>query len=592
MSIYSEYFGLSETPFSIAPNPRYLYMTNQHQEALAHLIYGLQGEGGVVLLTGEVGTGKTTISRKLLENAPDNCEIAWIINPKLSVRELLASICDELSISYPKNNVHAKVSIKDFTDLISARLIKAHSRGQNTILIIDEAQNLSVDVLEELRLLTNLETNERKLLQIVLLGQPELKAMLGRHELRQLAQRITVRYHLAPLSRFETGEYIRHRLSVAGCDRPLFSDKTVNLIHKESSGTPRLINLICDRVLLGLYSQGGRDVHVEHVRQASIEVFGDQNEHTNRPVLPLLAAAALTIAVAISAAFYFKDLEAHNIADIKPVALETATQAQKAAMLQTEQAQQPEHGTNIADTEPMDLETGTESHAESIQQAGQDHDILEAETPVSLFSNDLWGTIEKTGTKTLAFRTLADIWKTEILAADDIEPCDQLIDSNLACVQQPANRWILREFNRPAIFYLTGNNGEKRYAVIRSIEGDRVTIQLDLQQWNIDLSELEEHWQDHITLIWIKPPGYEKDIQKGDSGDVVQWLASQLDRVQGKMIPPRAFPKMDTLLAERLMDFQKAQGLVPDGIAGPRTLMRINERIGLQSPRLNIKESS
>jgi len=580
MNIYSAYFGLSEAPFSIAPNPRYLYMTHQHQEALAHLIYGLQGEGGVVLLTGEVGTGKTTISRKLLEQAPENCDIAWIINPKLSVRELLATICDELSISYPKNYAHLNVSIKDFTDLISARLIRAHSRGRNTVLMIDEAQNLSVDVLEELRLLTNLETNERKLLQIVLLGQPELKAMLEKHELRQLSQRITVRYHLKPLSRFETGEYIRHRLSVAGCDQPLFTDKTINLIHKESQGTPRLINLFCDRILLGLYSQGGREARPEHVRQASIEVFGEPGSHSGRPLLPLLVASALTIAVAVSAAFYFNRLEAQNSADKQTTVMAT-TEVQAEPVAQPEQVQ---GGADAADTEPK---------AENIEQAELDTaDAAANEQPVSLFSNDIWGTIEQTGTKMLAFRTLADIWQTELLNADDVDPCDQLVDKKLACLQQQANAWLLKGLNRPAVFELTGSDGRQHYAVIRAIEGDRVTIALELQQWEIDLSELEQHWQNQVTLIWSKPPGYEKELKPGDSGKVIQWLASQLDAVQGKLIPPRAFLQMDALLVDRLTDFQKAQGLPADGIAGPQTLIRINERIGLQTPRLNSRSES
>ncbi|OIO72427.1 MAG: hypothetical protein AUJ57_05905 [Zetaproteobacteria bacterium CG1_02_53_45] len=578
--MYSAYFGLSEAPFSIAPNPRYLYMTHQHQEALAHLIYGLQGEGGVVLLTGEVGTGKTTISRKLLEQAPENCDIAWIINPKLSVRELLATICDELSISYPKNYAHLNVSIKDFTDLISARLIRAHSRGRNTVLMIDEAQNLSVDVLEELRLLTNLETNERKLLQIVLLGQPELKAMLEKHELRQLSQRITVRYHLKPLSRFETGEYIRHRLSVAGCDQPLFTDKTINLIHKESQGTPRLINLFCDRILLGLYSQGGREARPEHVRQASIEVFGEPGSHSGRPLLPLLVASALTIAVAVSAAFYFNRLEAQNSADKQTTVMAT-TEVQAEPVAQPEQVQ---GGADAADTEPK---------AENIEQAELDTaDAAANEQPVSLFSNDIWGTIEQTGTKMLAFRTLADIWQTELLNADDVDPCDQLVDKKLACLQQQANAWLLKGLNRPAVFELTGSDGRQHYAVIRAIEGDRVTIALELQQWEIDLSELEQHWQNQVTLIWSKPPGYEKELKPGDSGKVIQWLASQLDAVQGKLIPPRAFLQMDALLVDRLTDFQKAQGLPADGIAGPQTLIRINERIGLQTPRLNSRSES
>jgi len=267
--MYLEYFGLTEPPFSIAPNPHYLYMSDQYLEALAHLMF--DSGGGFILLTGEVGTGKTTISRKMLENLSNNIDVAWIINPKLSVDELLASICDELGITYPAGTS----SIKIFTDLISEFLIQAHGHGRNVLLIIDEAQNLSPEVLEQLRLLTNLETNERKLLQIILLGQPELKTMLERNDLRQLAQRITARYHLHSLSLNSTTEYIRHRLTIAGCRQSPFPARTVKLIHRLSHGTPRLINLLCDRSLLGAYSCNHYIVSPNHVRQASIEVLGE-----------------------------------------------------------------------------------------------------------------------------------------------------------------------------------------------------------------------------------------------------------------------------------------------------------------------------
>ena len=195
--MYIEHFGLKEIPFSIAPDPRYLYMSDGHREALAHLLYGMNSDGGFVLLTGEVGTGKTTVCRRLLESVPQDAEIAFILNPKLTVSELLASVCDEFGVSYPEGNA----SIKVFVDRISAYLLGACESGKRAVLIIEEAQNLSPEVLEQLRLLTNLETDRRKLLQIILLGQPELREILGRPELRQLSQRITARYHLGPLSK-------------------------------------------------------------------------------------------------------------------------------------------------------------------------------------------------------------------------------------------------------------------------------------------------------------------------------------------------------------------------------------------------------
>jgi general secretion pathway protein A len=244
--MYKDYFGLKELPFSIAPDPRYLYMSEQHREALAHLVYGMNTDGGFVLLTGEVGTGKTTVCRCLLEQIPENIDVAFILNPKLSVHELLASICDELRIQYPQGNN----SIKVFIDHINAYLLDAHARDRKTVLIIEEAQNLSTDVLEQIRLLTNLETNQQKLLHIIMLGQPELRDKLSRPELRQLSQRITARYHLGSLSRHEVYGYVSHRLSVAGGHRKLFPDSVIGTLHRLSNGIPRLINLICDRAML------------------------------------------------------------------------------------------------------------------------------------------------------------------------------------------------------------------------------------------------------------------------------------------------------------------------------------------------------
>ncbi|MBO1254178.1 AAA family ATPase [Alteromonas sp. 5E99-2] len=243
--MYLNYFGLSDNPFSIAPNPDYLYMSPRHKEALAHLTFGLRESGGFVMLTGEVGTGKTTVSRKLLQQLPDNTQVAMILNPALSALELLATICDELAIQYDVNTT----SLKGFTDRILKKLADNHELALNTVLIIDEAQHLMPEVLEQLRLLTNLETNREKLLKVVLIGQPELQQLLKRNELRQLAQRITARYHLLPLTKNEVKLYVAHRLNVASGDAHIFKASTLNAVYAISGGIPRVINLLCDRAL-------------------------------------------------------------------------------------------------------------------------------------------------------------------------------------------------------------------------------------------------------------------------------------------------------------------------------------------------------
>jgi general secretion pathway protein A len=269
-SMYASYFGLKEPPFSITPDPRYLYMTDRHREALAHLLYGVGEGGGFVQLTGEVGTGKTTLCRCLLEQLPAHVDVALILNPRVTSGELLAAVCDELSIAYPRDTA----SVKDLVDLLYRYLLDAHARGRRTVLIVDEAQELPADVLEQIRLLTNLETTRDKLLQIILIGQPELIQILEREDLRQLAQRITARYHLDPFSDEETRSYVRHRLNVAGRTRGLFTERAIKRVHRESGGVPRLVNVICDRALLGAYAFDRRYVDERMVARAAAEVRG------------------------------------------------------------------------------------------------------------------------------------------------------------------------------------------------------------------------------------------------------------------------------------------------------------------------------
>ncbi len=267
--MYLDFFGLHEKPFSIAPDPRYLYMTDQHKEALAHLLYGIGDEGGFVLLTGEIGTGKTTVCRSLLNQLPDNVDIAFIVNPRLSANELLESICDEFSIDYSNFS-----SVKILIDKINQFLLQAYASGRNTILIVDEAQNLADEVLEQLRLLTNLETREKKLLQLILLGQPELNDKLAQQNLIQLAQRITARFHLKPLTAAETESYIKHRLHVAGFRGELFSRAALKQVYVKSRGVPRLVNVICDRAMLGAYIHEQTLIEYPLVLEACDEVLG------------------------------------------------------------------------------------------------------------------------------------------------------------------------------------------------------------------------------------------------------------------------------------------------------------------------------
>lgn len=295
--MYYQYFHLSENPFSITPNPRFLFLSEQHRDALAHLLYGMgEGAGGFVQLTGEVGAGKTTLCRSILNQVPESVDAALIFNPNQSAFELVASTCDELQVEYPKDCK----SIKVLTDLLNRRLLEAHAQGRRTVLIIDEAQNLSPETLEQLRLLTNLETATQKLLQIILIGQPELDAITRRNDLRQLSQRITARYHLKPLRRHETAAYISHRLKVVGAGKQLFTDGAVRRIHRLSGGIPRIINIICDRALLGAFALEKKKVNAGMVKKAAAEVLGQPLDSSrNDRSLAFAGLLLLTSLVAI-----------------------------------------------------------------------------------------------------------------------------------------------------------------------------------------------------------------------------------------------------------------------------------------------------
>ena len=288
--MYAAYFGLTERPFSLAPDPRYLYLSDAHREALAHLLYGIGEGGSFVQLTGEVGTGKTTVCRALLEQLPADVDVAMIFNPRLTSVELLAAVCDELRVPYPAGTTSLKVLV----DALSQALLDAHARRRRTVLIIDEAQNLSARVLEEVRLLTNLETTTQKLLQVVLIGQPELADLLSRRNLRQLSQRVTARYHLRPFSEAESHRYVQHRMEVAGQKQPIFTRQAMHAAHRLSRGIPRLLNTICDRALLGAYATGQTRVKESIVRRAAREVLGPRR--SRRWVAATAAAVLLVLA--------------------------------------------------------------------------------------------------------------------------------------------------------------------------------------------------------------------------------------------------------------------------------------------------------
>src|SRR6478752_6898762 len=294
--MYLEHYGLKETPFSITPDPRYVFLSERHRDALAHLLYGIGkgGSGGFVQLTGEVGTGKTTLCRLLLEQLPENTRVALVLNPKLTPVELVETVCEELKLDIEGR----RGSLKALVDALNTFLLDAYAQGLRVVLIVDEAQNPSVEALEQVRLLTNLETPTQKLLQVILLGQPELRDKLHQPQLRQLAQRITARYHLTPLDRGETEAYVRHRLAVAGAVRLPFSRLGLRALYQRSGGIPRLINVIADRALMAGFAREQDAIGERLVDRAADETLpGTARYWLHRYGRWAAAAAALVLVI-------------------------------------------------------------------------------------------------------------------------------------------------------------------------------------------------------------------------------------------------------------------------------------------------------
>jgi general secretion pathway protein A len=521
--MYQSYFGLAEAPFSIAPDPRYLYMSERHQEALAHLLYGVNGSGGFVLLTGEVGAGKTTVCRCLLEQIPESCDVAYIFNPRQTVEELLATICAEFGIVVPSGNT----SVKVFVDCINTYLLDAHAKGRHTVLVIDEAQNLSADVLEQMRLLTNLETSQRKLLQIILLGQSELAEMLARPELRQLAQRVIARYHLGPLAKQEMADYVRHRLGVAGTQRKLFPDSLMKSLYRLSGGTPRVINVLCDRALLGAYVQAKERVDHATLKQAAREVFHSPAKRSRSVMLFLLAG--LLASTALAAVLLYKP------ADQSPLPTKTEP-AKPVAPVEVIQA------------------------------------VME------------WPAAEpRERSKTMAYTALFRLWGADYQEGGE---CLQAGDIGLSCRTARGGLDELRQLNRPAVLLLSDKQGRKFHATLTLLD-DRVAIfNIANETRAVAIGTLAEQWSGQYTLLWRTPPVAQQKIQLGDHGADVEWLRSQLAQIDGRVAEPAADPVFDENLLRQVKQFQLAQGLPPTGIVGSQTMMRLSGAADMTAPKL------
>ncbi|GIZ50037.1 ExeA family protein [Noviherbaspirillum aridicola] len=551
--MYTQFFRLSQAPFSISPDPRYLFMSERHREALAHLLYGVDSGGGVVVLTGDIGTGKTTICRCFLEQVPSNCNVAYIFNPRLTAIELLQTVCEEFRIDIVADD--GDKSTKRYIDALNRFLLAAHAAGRNSVLIIDEAQNLSPGVLEQLRLLTNLETNERKLLQIILIGQPELRAILAQPDLEQLAQRIIANYHLTALSEAETASYIQHRLAAAGLTGASpFPAALTRQIHRLTAGVPRRINLLCDRALLGAYANGLSTVDRRILDGAARELFvsGRMREPAKRRV-PVLAATLL--ALALGGAAGWAAIDAGWLTPPRTAQAGAATQA-TLAVAGTDAARKPEAAAASA---PGPAVQAAAAPAEP---------PTEAEGPLT--------------SEAEAIRLLARLWGGT-LAGDD--PCGSAPEHGLRCHWSTGGIPELRRLDRPAALKLRDDSGKSYFALLTRLDEASATLRIGAQRKPVSVVALARQFDGVFVTLWRPPPGFNAALKMEDKGPAVDWIAERLAGLAGEPAPAAGRP-FDQKLLRQVLQFQQASGLAADGIVGAVTAMQINRAAGIAEPRL------
>jgi general secretion pathway protein A len=554
--LYLQFFGLNETPFSITPDPAFVYLSAAHRDALAHLLYGVGqgGAGGFVQLTGEVGTGKTTICRCLLEQVPEETQVALVLNPLMTPRELLATICEEVGVE----TAGISDSNKLMVDVLNTYLLEQHARGRHVVVVIDEAQNLSPEALEQVRLLTNLETAKEKLLQMVLLGQPELRQLLQRQDLRQLSQRITARYHLAPLNREETLAYVKHRMQVAGAQRNPFRPAAMQALYKRSGGVPRLINIIADRSLAGAYAKESGNVTAALVNAAANEVQPSETRvHTGR--WPLVAAtASATALVLVTLLMWGSPL----LDRIRPATVVLEVPLEESLEL-TQSAPPPE---------PV------VSTAEVGQQSAQPEQILE-QAPVGDYAGESIpepapllliepGWLENQNR--LAWHSFAELWQDGGSANAIASACDGVSGTGYACLRDRGNWSRIQKLGLPVILIL--QDEESRLLVFRGFSQQGLLVGTGGNVIEVSREAVEAQWLGEYLVAWPQAPDWPGQIGRGESGAAVDIVIEMAGLADPAWSGAGVF---DSGFETWLMAFQRQHGLEADGIVGPNTLIHL-----------------
>ena len=562
--MYSRHFDLKRDPFSIAPDPSFLFMSERHREALAHLLFGVNGTGGFVLFTGDIGAGKTTVCRCFLEQIPPQCKVAIVFNPKQSVNELLQNICEEFHVEIDRRG--GEPSLKSYVDALNAYLLQSHAAGRSNVLIIDEAQNLTRDVLEQLRLLTNLETYERKLLQIVLIGQPELRTMLDRPDLEQLAQRVIARYHLESLNEAETQQYIQHRMSVAGHTGPLpFDVRALRRIYALTRGVPRRINLLCGRVLLGAWASGVHSANRAMVDKAAKEIFGPPPPSRWAHALPYALMIGGSLALVMGIVYFLwpphgsrasaqarAPVSAPGVVASAPVAEGSAP-----APIVAPQSSAPVASVAPVAAKPRPLE---------------DVSKLLARLPAN---------------EVAAWRSLGQQWKLSPTAED---PCKEALAQRLACHRTvDLTVPLLRQLDRPGMLTLQASDKSLVFAVLTGLNDQAATLLIDGAPHRVTLASLAQVWGGEFATFWQPPAGYIADLPDGAVNLAMAELSNRLSMLEGKA--PRkgagVAQALDGALKARVKAFQKGQGIKADGHPGPMTFMQLDKALSLNTVTLD-----
>ncbi len=528
--MYLEYFGLAEAPFSITPDPAFVYLSQRHRDALAHLLYGIGqgGSGGFVQLTGEVGTGKTTLCRCLLEQVPENTRIALVLNPLMTPFELLAAICEELGIGLTPENER---SSKTMVDRLNHYLLGAHQAGERVVVVIDEAQNLSPEALEQVRLLTNLETSKEKLLQIVLLGQPELRDLLQRQSLRQLAQRITARYHLTPLGPQDSVSYVKHRMQVAGAARNPFRRSALKALYQRSHGVPRLINIIADRALVGAYAREQQDVDARLVHAAANEVqLGEPGIGRSR--WPWAMAAASGVVLAVATWFMLRVILPGP--DGSPAAAGSPAMDQALASAQTAASnEQPAPPSS----EPVLLDALDSLWLDSQHRAVWDG--------LALLWSDPGGGLA-------------------IEAACKGEP-----GTGYACIRDTGSWARIRQLGLPLVLVLQGE--DSYHLLLQGVDDSRLLVGEPSGQLTVSRAAVEDQWLGAYYVAWPQASNWPREIVRGDTGPAVDTVIGLASRSGDS--PYSGEPVFGAGFERWLVAYQRRFGLKADGIVGPKTLL-------------------